>query len=192
MKQVVLILSVLFLSLQTYGHSADEAYFRFFVHEELVIVEAEFPWSMRNALLEFQPALENSKLKSDFESALKEYVNENLRLLSSSGDTFKMVSFKEFRESLNSNNGIYVIRFKGRDLSLIQNSILFSIYPHQKNYNILNLGDLKEIYITEIGQESFLIQKKLERSRWFPLVLILPALLVLLGLFQWIILRIKK
>ena len=52
------------------AHETNEAFFRIVQKENTIEIEAEFPWTMRNALIAFNPSLENSTNKKDFESTL--------------------------------------------------------------------------------------------------------------------------
>ena len=62
MKQYVLLFILVNVSgFFGYAHKTDEAFFTFDQKENTVEIHAEFPYTMRNALIEFNPYLEKLK-----------------------------------------------------------------------------------------------------------------------------------
>lgn len=78
-----------------YAHKTNEAFFTFIQKETTVEIEVEFPWTLRNALIEFNPLLENSTTKKEFENTFSNYIKETIILKDKNG---KLLHYQEFIE----------------------------------------------------------------------------------------------
>jgi len=118
-----------------YAHQVNRAYFTLLQKENTIEVEAEFPWTMRNVLITFNPALENATNKKDFEDSFVAYIRKNLILKDSNLNTLPYLEFKELDNNGHSHQNNYLIIFKGNDLFSITNTMMFNVFKHQINYN---------------------------------------------------------
>ncbi|MFK5974074.1 MAG: hypothetical protein QM485_12455 [Flavobacteriaceae bacterium] len=157
-----------------YAHEADEAFFKLTQKEATVEIEAEFPWSLRNALIAFDPSLATAKDKSAFENAFIAYLKANLILKNKDGRAFEFVAFTEIRNNGRSRQNTYVIAYKGSDLQSVYNTLLFNINAEQKNYHSLLIGSKQQAFVTTKEQEYFEWAAATAFNYWW-FVLILPV-----------------
>lgn len=146
----------LFLAMTVgYAHETDEAFFKLIQKENTVEIEAEFPWSLRNALIAFDPTLATAKAKSAFENAFIAYLKANLILKSKDGRAFEFVAFTEVENNGHSHQNTYVLVYKGTDLHSVYNTLLFNINAGQENYHTLFVDTKEQAFVTTKEQEYF-------------------------------------
>ena len=76
-----LILAFIFFSKILVEHNSKEDFYKIEKRAEKVYVLAEFPWTIRKALLDFDPKLKEAHCKKTFEKSLFNYVKSNLKLI---------------------------------------------------------------------------------------------------------------
>jgi len=156
-----------------YAHQTNEAFFTIIQKEKSIEIQAEFPWTIRNALIAFNPSLEKSTNNKDFENTFIEYIKENLILKDENGKTLKFQSFKELRNSGHSHQNDYQIIFKGSLLFEITNTIMFNIYENQVNYNTVTINSKQKIFKTKKGVTHFELIKSKKTNYWYLSILLL-------------------
>ncbi|MCI2229127.1 hypothetical protein MC378_08110 [Polaribacter sp. MSW13] len=161
-----------------FAHEPNEAFFTYIQKENTVEVMAELPWSMRNALMEFNPSLENSTTKKDFENTFNEYINKNLILKDKKGDLLQFQEFKELESIGHSHQNNYLIIFKGTDLFDITNTFMFNLYDNQINYNELTIDNKTTSFKTEKKSKQFYLNKRSDKNYWYLLILIAPIIYI--------------
>ncbi|MCF8259689.1 MAG: hypothetical protein K9J12_02870 [Melioribacteraceae bacterium] len=139
------------------AHDPNIAYFEFNVNDGQIVLKADFPWTLRNAILKDFPELQNSNSQGDFDEALFKYLEENISI-TADGELLTIFDVMEFPGN-HSHGAAFEIIYKSKQtieqLSII-NSCMFNLYPNQKNYNTL-IFDSGEIFetMTEIGNAEF-------------------------------------
>lgn len=144
-----------------YAHEVNEAFFKINQKENTVEIEAEFPWTMRNALIAFNPSLENATSKKDFENTFIEYIKANLILTDKKGNKLKYQEYRELKNSGHAHQNNYLIIFKGDELYEIINTILFNVYNNQVNYHTITSNSKQENFTTKKGEQRFILKKQL-------------------------------
>ena len=76
MRTVLLFCFFCLCSSLGHTHETNEAFFTYIQKENTVEIEVEFPWTMRNALIEFNPLLGNTATKIEFENTFSRYIIE--------------------------------------------------------------------------------------------------------------------
>ncbi|MFK7832532.1 MAG: DUF6702 family protein [Winogradskyella sp.] len=158
MIKVLSIFAFMFLSVcYGFAHDANKAFFTIQQKEDYVEVQAEFPWSIRNAVLEAYPELENSKDKAEFEAAFYQYVNANFRI--AHGDSsLELISVKEEFYEGHSHQNNFSFQFKGGTFDRVSNTLMFNSYDNQKNYNDVILKSESLEFITTPDKASFIVK----------------------------------
>lgn len=161
-----------------YAHEPNEAFFIFNLGEELITVQAELPWSMRNALIDYNPNLETSSNKQDFENTFVRYIKDNLILKDKNGLVLEFEKFNELNNNGHSHQNDYLLTFKGNTLVEVTNTIMFNTYTNQINYNTITWIGSK--FKTSKNENSFKIVKESKlgffQSWWLYLIPILLAI----------------
>ncbi len=130
---LTIFLSFLF-SLNSFSHKANEAFFTIKTGKGTIEIEAEFPWSIRQALLDFDSTLYHSKLKSDFENTFFNYVKLNLILTDCEGRKIQLYQITEVENKAHSHQNNFLFLYKGKNLLTVENTIMFSLHKNQTNY----------------------------------------------------------
>ena len=173
---VVFGLVFLFLNIG-FAHEPNEAFFTYTEKENTVEVEAEFPWSLRNALLKFDPSLAHATDKRDFENAFNEYISKNLIIRDRDGNPLQFQGVYELENNGHSHQNSYLMVFKGHDLFEITNTIMFNLYGNQVNYNTVGAGQNVETFKTNNGVNHFKVGKSnIMEYGYYVLILILPII----------------
>ena len=157
-----------------YAHETNEAFFKIVQKENSIEIRAEFPWTMRNALISFNPSLENSTDKKDFEKTFIQYLKANLILKDKNGKTLKYQTYQELKNDGHSHKNNYLIIYKGSDLFEITNTIMFNIYDNQVNYNTITINSKQVIFKTEKGIINFVLKRNENTKYWYLSILLLP------------------
>ena len=164
------------LYLPASAHDVNKAYFKIVQHEKQVRVEAEFPWTMRDALIQFKPALKDASSSADFLEAFMEYIRSHLVLKDKYGNALELIDVKEVDQQNHSHQHTYLITFSGKDVHQVQNELMFNIYDNQKNYHTFSINSEKQSFITNADQVSFYVSTNNHFSYWWMLLLILPTI----------------
>lgn len=172
MKNLLICCFVCLYSSFVVAHETNEAFFIITQKENTIEIKAEFPWTMRNALIAYNPSLENTAGKKDFEQTFMEYIKENLILKNKSGELLQFQNYKELDNNGHSNQNSYLIVFNGSDLFEVTNTIMFNVYDNQVNYNKLAIS--KKTYKTSKATNHFNVNQKMESGNWYYLLLIIP------------------
>jgi hypothetical protein len=173
-----LLLSVLFF--KAYAHDAKEAYFKIEESEAEILVKAEFPWTIRKAVFKFKPELKNNKSKEAIDNAFFEYVQSNLILKDSNGNTIQLLNIEASNDNAgHSHQSNFIFYFEKATLFEVQNTIMLNLSDSQTNFHsFIKSGDSK-IYTTSLNEPSF----KCKTKAVFNDKLWLLLLLVPVGLF---------
>ncbi|MFK5856550.1 MAG: hypothetical protein QM503_10495 [Bacteroidota bacterium] len=160
-----------------YAHETNEAFFNIIEKENTIEIQAEFPWTMRNALIAFNPSLENSTDKKDFENTFVEYLKANLILKDKNGDILKYQNYQELENNGHSHQNNYLIIFRGSDLFEITNTIMFNVYENQVNYNTITVNSNKITFKTKKGLTHFTLKKN-DTKYWYFSFLFIPIIYI--------------
>ncbi|PCH76239.1 MAG: hypothetical protein COB98_06855, partial [Flavobacteriaceae bacterium] len=119
-----------------FSQEPNRAYFKIIEKESVVEVIAEFPWSFRNALLLYSPALEKQNDSIALDTVFRAYLIKNLVLFDADGTPFEFESYEYLKVGGYSYQNTYKIIFKGENLRKIKNTIMFNLYLSQTNCHL--------------------------------------------------------
>ena len=161
------------------AHEANNAFFQIIEKGHSVEIQAEFPWSIRSALIQFNPSLENSSERKDFEKTFEDYIKVNLVLIDIHGDTMPFSGFSELPNNGHSHQNNYSINYTGENLSQIINTILFNVYDSQVNYHTYQFDGSEKTFETNTVNTHFTIRKPSQNIfAWVVFVGLLLGLLL--------------
>lgn len=172
------------IGLKAYAHAPNEAFFDLFESEQKWLIKAEFPWTIRNVLLEKFPDLETAKTREEMEMGFLTYLQEHIQLV---GENNQIIPLQKIRK-LPSNNGhghssVYMLVFESsKTIKFIKNTCMFDAYSNQKNFHTLELSNKEQIeFVTSQEKPNYSFNSKLPI---FPII-ILSCLLLLL--YLWLV-----
>ena len=136
MKKIISILFGLALVLTARAHDTMVASFTIYTKPRFVEVYADLPWTLRNALLEFEPLLEEQKDQEFWDKTLKAYFEANLKIWTQKGEPLELLYFEKLDNEGHDHAAQYLITYDnayGAAPGKVKNTILFAQSEHQVN-----------------------------------------------------------
>ena len=162
-----------------FGHEKNEAFFDFVQKGNEIEVKAELPWTMRNALILYNPILEKSKSRTDFENTFLDYIRKNLIIKDKKGNELYLKGFEEIENNGHSHQNSFLIYFKGSDLFEVSNTIMFNLSENQVNYNTVAIDSRSNVFKTTKSQPFFkLVENRTRKYFWYMGFLFIPLLYI--------------
>ncbi|WP_405414833.1 hypothetical protein [Maribacter sp. Asnod1-A12] len=161
---------------EIFAHETNEAFFSFIIKDNSIEVEAEFPWTIRNALLQFNPSLQKSADQKDFEQTFMAYITANLILKDEHGNNIQLLDIKEIESNGHSHQNNYLIKFKGTNAVEATNTIMFELYDDQVNYNTVIIESVNSVFETNVLKQKFYFKENKELNGYSYLLLLAPIL----------------
>lgn len=180
LKRTILFFLSLFIYCSSFAHDPHEAFFRFKQLKNTIEITAEFPWTLRNALLDFSPSLKLATKKEDFEKVFKDYIKQNLQLKNSLGKFMPFINFKELENQDYGHGNNFIFLFEGKNLAEVKNTIMFNISEKQKNYHLIFENQAMNKYETNKQKTKFFIDKDDSINFWY-LMLFIPMILIIIN-----------
>ena len=155
-KLIVLIIMV--ASDFIYAHSPAAASFYLFQQDNVWQMRTEFAWSLRNALIESFPYLNEgvNESEDDYMDCVKDYLDINLKI-KLDNSRFDYQSITQIPGS-HGHSFSFVVKLigpsKGHEL-IIENRCLTEIYRKQKNEVVLKFKGVKQKQIFTKDEEKF-------------------------------------
>lgn len=156
------------------AHEPNVAFFKFIETDTSVEVHAEFPWTLRNALLKFNPDLELATSREEFEQTLFSYIKTHLVLVNESGEPLQLLQMRQAQNKQHSHQNNFVFIFQGTGLKEVTNSIMFDLNENQSNYNTIETLTSKTTYKTTITNTGFILEKGHSFNYLYVFVLAIP------------------
>jgi len=181
MKICLLLILIMCLPFTGWAHEPCEAFFTIKTNQDVIEIEAEFPWTMRNALFKFAPELKDSKSKKDFEMVLFEYVKINLLLIAKNGNSLELLSILELPQSDHTHQNNFLITYEADSLDQLQNTILCDLYSNQKNYHFLKTKRGKYEFVTRLESPVHKMKFSAAATSSFSLILALSFFMIILA-----------
>lgn len=156
----IIVLGLLFsLKNFVFSHSPNEVSFSIYESDTSILVDTEFPWSIRNAVFMFDSTLNKKSTYEDIHNSLFNYIEENLIINDLNGDKIKLL--KVINKKNQGHHENYQFVFEKRGIRKIKNTLLFNFSKKQKNYHVLDInGEKKEFVLTHNKKEEEILSKK--------------------------------
>lgn len=158
------------------AHEVDQAFFKLVQDGSNITVKAKFPWTLRNALLAFDPNLEQANERAQFEEAFEAYILQNLILHNTQGRTLQFLGFNEQTGDRYDHHFEYLLQFEGGQIASITNTIMFDQNEGQTNYTTIERNGESRTYITTSSQPTqgvMIPGSMIPWGRWILLSLLL-------------------
>ena len=176
MKQLNLMLIFIGIGINiSQAHETDKAYFKVEQKQETVEISAEFPWTIRNAFLLFNPALERATTQEEFDVAFAEYIRKNLMLTNVSGHQLELQEVKIIPLDGHTHQSSYLITFKGSSLGKVTNTIMFNLAETQENIHTFYLEEERRFFKTSVNSPAFNLFTQAKVNSWLWVLILLPA-----------------
>jgi hypothetical protein len=153
-----------------YGHDPRQSFFIIHSDAESTEIHAEFPWSIRNALLDVYPNLESSGDRSAFDSMFFIYIKDNLLLYDDQDNLIPLSVIRKLPETGHSHQADYLLIYTDGQPFRIENTIMFNLYADQKNFHSGEVYDIPLNFITTSSQPVYQIVPVAEGSNMFMII----------------------
>ena len=147
-----------------------------YLQDDIEII-AEFPWNLRESLLNYNPNLKNATTKKEFEESLFNYIKENLILKDIFNNNLLLKNVIEQSNNNHSHQFSFLISFEKKKIKSITNSIMFNIYANQINHHILSMHDKDYLFTTSYANPTFVIPGM---NYWFVIYTVLSIMIIIL------------
>lgn len=194
-RQFLLLLTCLLLVRQlAWGHDSDKAFFTIHQEKETVVIEAEFPWTIRNSLIENAPYLNNSSSQEAFDKAFEELIKQNLLVYGIHGEQLPFVRLEEINSEVHSHSYKYKLVYKGSKISKIKNTLLFNIFDNSQNYHYFVTDKDTLSFETTQKQAIYSFPNTQTKTNPTPIFwgIVLGMLLLVVGLKRTNLMKSKK
>ena len=158
-----------------YSHSPNEVSFSIYEKDTFILVDTEFPWSIRNAVFIADSTLSDSSSFDEIKNSLFHYVNQNFVMTDVKGKQIKLLKLVDLKNKGHHEN--YQFVFENKEIGKIKNSLLFNFSKKQKNYHVLQIGNERKEFV--LSKEDPEVEIK-EPSSFSKLQVILLILIILL------------
>lgn len=147
MIKPALILGLLISINNAFSHSPNEVSFSIYEKETSILVDTEFPWSIRNAVFIYDTTLSNKSSIEEIHASLFDYVNQNFVLKEYNGKQIKLLQVLDSKNQGHHENFQFV--FEKKAIGSIKNTLLFNFSKKQKNIHVLKtVGKNKKFVLT--------------------------------------------
>lgn len=139
-----------------YAHDADKAFFDIELEEKTTVVYAEFPWSIRNALISFEPNYIKLKTIKEINAVFFNYTKEKLKLFNDDGEELTLLDVVLNKDPEHTHSTKYRLIYDGVDVVKVRNIFMVEHNKNQKNYHFFadSSGEDKRI-VTDKNFPSF-------------------------------------
>lgn len=161
-----------------FSHSPNEVSFSIYKEDTFILVDAEFPWSLRNAVFMYDSTLNNQSTFQDIQNSLFRYIEANLIIKAENEEILKLLKVTDKKGK--SHHEEYQLVFEKKTIKSIRNTLLFNFSSKQKNFHVLDVNEQKtEFVLTKDNPEITFEAESSISYLWF----LLGGIVLLLGLF---------
>jgi len=163
---VLLLMGCLLHPILSLAHDPDQGYLKVERWGSIVHVEAELPWTIRNAVFNFDSTLTPQATQAQLDAALFAYVREHLRLLDEDGNPLPLLSVVTLNKQGHTHQFDMECLFKGNSVKTIQNSLLWNVVEHPKHaIEVVHLWTTRS-YISNRQQERITLSSGIYHPFW--------------------------
>lgn len=167
MKVFFLIISMSLISWSNYAHAPNEAFFEFFESNNQLLIKAEFPWTIREALLTARPELQTAQTTEEMMTGLLSYLQEHLELRNEQNQPILIQSIKAAPNTNGHGHGsVYMLMLgKNQWISSIKNTCMFEAYSDQTNFHSIEVEHAPVLkFVTNKENAIYKISKNPSKS----------------------------
>ena len=167
MKSLLLIISMSIISWSSYAHAPNEAFFEFFESDKQLLIKAEFPWTIREALLAARPELKEAQTTEEMTAGLLSYLQEHIEVRNEQNQRIRIQSIKAAPNTNGHGHGSVYMLLLGENqwISSIKNTCMFEAYSDQTNFHSIEAGTTKLKFVTNKEKAKYTIQTNFSTTK---------------------------
>lgn len=135
----LMITTLLWFSTSVLAHSPNRAYFDIQVKENAIVVNAEFPWTIREALMNYDSQLGENADEQAITQALECYFMDNFIIRDENGGVAAIQSLRILPHRGHSHQANVEVVYEHVDILRIRNTIMFNLFKDQVNNHVFHL-----------------------------------------------------
>ena len=151
----LMIMTLLWFSTLVLAHSPNRAYFDIQVKENAIVVNAEFPWTIREALMNYDSQLGENADEQAITQALECYFMDNFIIRDENGGVAAIQSLRILPHRGHSHQANVEVVYEHVEASLIVNTLMFDIFLDQKNIHKIETKEGMSSAYSQHKCESF-------------------------------------
>ena len=160
LRRSLLVFFSFVISSLAFSHSTKEAHFRISKESKFIVVEADFSWAIKNAVVKEFPKLESAENKAEVIEGLKKYLANHFILINAKGKKLDLFELEEITKKFEGHENRFRLKYDLGDLKIIKNSIQFNIYNDQINYHKLVWEAEEYNFITSLDHAEYEVPSK--------------------------------
>jgi len=148
------------------AHDPDQGYLKVERWGSIVHVEAELPWTIRNAVFDFDSTLNPQATQAQLDASLFAYIREHLRLLDENGNSLPLLSVVTLNKQGHTHQFDMVCLFEGNSVKTIHNTLLSNVVEHPKHtIQVVHLWTTRQ-YESNRQQERIILASGIYHPFW--------------------------
>lgn len=181
MRRLSLVLICLVLALnETSAHDPNKAFFFLSTRDSGIYIEAEFPWTLRDALIHFDPTLKQATSPKAFHTAFERYLSSHLLLQDEEGKNLKFLEWQSLDDIQEMHQSTYLLRYEKGKIARITNRMMFNVFPTQSNFHQFVGSKDKKFLVTDAQHPTLILIEK--KNNVYGLAIIAGILLAVAGI----------
>jgi hypothetical protein len=160
-------MSMSIISWTSYAHAPNEAFFEIFESNNELLIKAEFPWTIREALLAARPQLKDAQTTEEMTAGLLSYLQEHLELRNEQNQQIVIKSIKAAPNTNGHSHGSVYMLLLGKNqwISSIKNTCMFEAYSDQTNFHSIEVTNAPALkFVTNKEKALYTIKVKFPES----------------------------
>lgn len=182
--------SILYLA-RGYCHEGNTAYFEIqVVDSEPIIIIADFPWTLRDALIEFDSTLLLDRREETWKNSFKNYISQYLKFYENNLQQLKLIRIDVLPGTQSSHSIKYKLQFEEGKISKIDNRLMFNINTDQVNYHSIKSKSGEIEFATNVQSPRYKL-RNIKFLNFYSLLLVFGSIFLFL-LIRCIVIKKKK
>jgi hypothetical protein len=146
MKFIFSTLVLFLMGLNLKAHEVRQAHFLLKKTNDRWMIEGDFPWTLRNALIQFDPKVEQATDQKSIDEVLFSYVQSHLILKTRAGNLIPLTEITRKGNPEHSHQILYEFHFEKGDLAEITNKLMFNLNDDHLNFLVFRDGEEEKMY----------------------------------------------
>lgn len=143
------------------AHEPDLGYFLIQSQGSFIRVEAELPWTIRNAVYQFKPDLPLDATQNQLDRALFEYIAQHFVLLNEQGKPLPLLEVRPIKREGHTHQFDVEFLYQGSSASVLRNTLLWNVVSQPiHTHEVVHLFS-REYYQTHRGQAEVMFHRRI-------------------------------
>jgi len=115
------------------AHDPDQGYLKIERWGSYIHLQAELPWTIRNAVYAFDPSLPTNATQAQLDAALFAYIRQHVRLMDPEGNPLPLLTVQALDKQGHTHQFDIEGVYQGHTVQTIHNTLLWNVVEHPKH-----------------------------------------------------------